>query len=241
MWQFGASFEFFSHHKCATRWFEAYLRAVAALNGLDFASTSQSVPACLKRRGIRFFSNALYSDCRGRRGVHVIRNPLMIVLSAYHSHLRTHPLHNWPELAEQRTRLIALDFESGLEETIRFLESANFHRRSAEAHAAGPLFALRTWDYEDPRFTTLRMEDLVREPAGALRSAVRRSLRFPPDEDFRFERFSDGRRIGEADASHHYRCGNESEWRSLPGHIVRTIRMTHGYVLERFYPEVLSA
>lgn len=240
MWRFWGSLDFFSHHKCATRWFETYLRSVAALNGLEFASTSRSVATRLRRRGIRFFSNALYSECRGRRGVHVIRNPLMIVLSAYYSHLRSHPLERWPELAEQRKRLAACDFETGLFETIRFLDSANFHQRSPSAHTAGPLYALKTWDYDDPDFSTLRVEDLVRAPAQHVRRATRRPVRLPADEDFGFARFSGGRPAGQTDLSHHYRSGDDREWTTLPAGIVRSIRATHGFILERFYPEALA-
>lgn len=177
-------------------------------------------------------------------GVHVVRNPFSVVVSAYFSHLRTHPVgapgEEWHELVQQRERLSALSKSEGLHATIRFLLDPAFYPATP-----GPLLAMRDWPYGDPRFVTLRMEDFVKAPVTRLMEALQRSgvgaadwVR-APDEEFAFERISGGRRIGEADVTSHFRSGDPQDWKSHldAGHLSK-IRDHCRQVLEWHYPEL---
>jgi hypothetical protein len=159
---------FLGHHKCASIWLRDYLTAVAARNGLTFAPTH--VSDALPDADIRFLANASYRfvDQQGLRGCHVIRNPMAMVSPAYFSHRTTHPTAEWPQLDTQREALLATDQDTGMAMTLDFLLRPDFHPQ-----ALGPLLALQAWDFDDPRFLTLRMEDLVAAPAARLVQSVR--------------------------------------------------------------------
>lgn len=230
-----------SHHKCATSWLHHYLQTLAALNRLTFGITHSSRLA--PTADIALISNAEYDflATKGIKGVHVVRNPLSVIASAYFSHRNSHSLDGWPQLAVQRRLLREHDQSTGMFLTTAFLERSDFHR-----DAVGPLHGLRSWDYDDPAFVTVRMEDLVRTPARLLREALTRigaatPIAFPNDSDFVFSRFSGGRQIGEADPASHYRQGGPDDWRAqLPEAVLEYVRNHLRPMLERFYPEALA-
>jgi hypothetical protein len=104
------------------------------------------------------------------------------------------------------------------------------------------LLALEGWDFDDPRFLTLRMEDLVKAPAARLSVAFafmgRDDLVLPPDAAFSFQAMSGGRRAGQVDEASHYRSGDPNDWRRhVPGPVQAAIRARFRGLLERFYPE----
>jgi len=229
-----------SHHKCATCWLHDYLQTLATINQLTFGHTHSSRLA--PTADIVMISNAEYDflATKGIKGVHVIRNPLSVIASAYFSHRNSHPADGWPQLAVQRRLLREHDRNTGMFLTTAFLERSDFHR-----DAVGPLHGLRYWDYDDPAFVTVRMEELVKTPAGLLRDAFTRigalrPIAFPNDSDFVFSRFSGGRQIGEADPGSHYRQGGPDDWRAqLPEAVLAYARGHFRPMLERFYPEAL--
>ncbi len=123
--------------------------------------------------------------------------------------------------------------------TLTFLE-----REDIADRAIGPLLSLRRWDYDDPRFVTLRMEDVVSAPTATLQpifSCLDDSrYHFPSDDEMRFLRFSGGRTVGEIDNNSHYRSGAVDTWKKeLPGTIVQYIRVRFHDLLRQFYPETL--
>ena len=171
--------------------------------------------------------------------LHIIRNPLDIVQSAYYSHLSTHPLSGWPQLEMQRRILANCSKEDGIFLTLAFLEQHEFYPRTP-----GPLHALRHWRFDDPRISTIRMEDLIADVNGVLGNRVLESLgkniRLPELEEFTFERVSGGRRVGEVDDTSHYRSGLAGKWRSeLPEAAIAYCRQNFSTVLERYYPDAL--
>jgi hypothetical protein len=234
-------FVLLTHHKCASTWLITYCAQVAVMNGLRFGHTHYSERLVEGQPDIVALSNADYSFVRNRvaSGVHVIRNPLDLICSAYYSHLSTHSLAAWPELELQRTVLRSVSKHDGIMLTLTFLERSDFY-----SGAIGPLLALRQWNFSDEAFTTLRMEDVVTDTDGTI--GVRmieifgRELRLPDEADFCFERFSDGRRPGEIDNTSHYRAGKPGTWcAELPSSAVTYIRYHLRPVFDRYYPEDL--
>jgi len=173
----------------------------------------------------------------GARPFHVIRNPMGMLLSAYYSHLTSHPLDGWAALAAQRGVLRDHDAQTGILLTLGFLESVHF-----STNTPGPLRALQSWDYDDQRMRTLRMEDVTSTPHilfGCLREAAGAVLALPDAALFSFERLT-GRRQGEVEASSHFRSGDGEEWRTgLPAAAIGYIRAHYRPLLARFYPEAL--
>jgi hypothetical protein len=235
---------FFSHHKCATLWLHTYLNRVAELNGRSFFRTNFGDALADPASDIVFFGNATYKFVSEHdlSGCHVIRNPLNLIVSAYYSHLETHPFDGgWPPLRRQRNLLKSVGKEEGMFLTLTFLERADIDSRWI-----GPLLALRQWDYADRRFETLKMEEMVARPEFFLRpilSPLNKNGRvhLPADSEMAFSNFSDGREPGDIDNSSHYRSGSEDSWKGeLPSAIVRYIRTRFDDFMERFYPDSVT-
>jgi len=176
---------------------------------------------------------SVHADARS--GIHIIRNPLDIVVSAYYSHLNTHPVDTWPRLKKQRELIKSKSAEEGIKLTAEFLALRDFDRNTP-----GPLYALRHWDYADSRFKTLRMEDVVDQPNAQLGAAL--LSRFPgavlPDENqFTFQGIT-GRKMGDVDTNSHYRDGRPGQWRQeLPKALADELRTTFAPLLQAYYPQ----
>jgi len=236
------SFAVLTHHKCASNWLIAYSGKVAELNGLSLKATHQSDVA-FDEPDITVAINANYGFARQRgwSGVHIIRNPLDLLCSAYYSHRDTHLLGSWAQLMRQRQILQAVSKSEGMLMTLAFLERVDF-----DVRVIGPFISLRCWDYADGAYATLRMEDVVADVEATLGAAFRKhfgaDLKLPEASDFVFEAFSRGRKPGELDSRSHYRLGRAGVWADeLPQAAVQYIRLHLGEVLKRFYPECLAA
>jgi hypothetical protein len=232
--------QFFTHHKCASKWLERYLKEVAFINGYSYSSTHYSSIHLPASDHITAYVNASYAMAvgLGGGGIHIIRNPLDILVSAYHSHLTTHSVLDWPELARQRSILQKSDEVSGYFLTLAFIERDDFFNG-----AVGPLHAYRHWDFSDSAFQTLRMEDVVKDLDGALGAAIRSRLfhcRLPVGQQHSFEAIA-GRPYGTTDEASHYRSGQPDQWRdALPTPVVRYVQTHYRELLEAFYPESLA-
>jgi hypothetical protein len=239
---------FFSHHKCATTWLGEILKSYSAKFGLRFYGTLLS--ACQlppdEHYDVILFTNSYYDAAAGtceewlnrsrQPALHMIRNPLDLVVSAYYSHLNTHAADRWPALARQRKILRKLDKAAGMMATWAFLERTDFHQ-----WAIGPLFALRRWNYADRRISTLRMEDLVSDQELA-RSALGSRLGQDPSEtiaQFTFEKVTGGRARGEVDDQHHYRSGRKDQWlEEMDISLAQAIYQSYQDLIDEFYPDV---
>ncbi|NEU14308.1 hypothetical protein G3T14_19565 [Methylobacterium sp. BTF04] len=228
-----------SHHKCASRWMIAYLAKTADINARSFTSVDRTDLIRPSEADWCLFGNSAYETAASRKlfGIHIVRNPLSILLSAYYSHLTSHPTDGWSKLERHRAVLRSANLVDGLYLTLAFLEQDNINDG-----AVGPLYALRRWDYSDPRFLVVRMEDAVGDPSGVLGRALgSANMKVPNDADFRFEAFADGRSIGDIRPDAHYRSGLPHEWRDvLPQPLINHCRWAYSDLLERYYPEVLS-
>ena len=97
------------------------------------------------------------------RGVHIVRDPRDVLVSAYFSHRNSHPTQDWPELVPHRQALRAANEADGL-----LLELDWRAQQFAEMAA---------WDYHDERILEWRMEELVRDPLPYLQQPRHRANR----------------------------------------------------------------
>ena len=237
----------FTHHKCGSSWLAQILEGYCAATSSALFRThlSQEAPLPSAPCDVLLFTNSDYEFCTRQdqlwmtsvspRMMHVIRNPLDLVVSAYYSHLSTHSLHTWPELAQQRSVLERLDKHAGMMATWVFLERSDFYNG-----ATGPLFAMRRWDFDDERMSTVRLEDLVADHEYA-RAQLQDLLGGDPGKvmsDLTFEKLSGGRARGEVDNRHHYRTGAApDQWRQeMEPSLARAIYEEYRALIDRFYP-----
>jgi hypothetical protein len=130
--------------------------------------------------------------------------------------------------------------ESGLFLTLAFLEQAKFFPKTP-----GPPHALRRWNFEDTRVRTVGMEDLLADVSSVLGqtlvNTMQATINLPDHEDFKFERITGGRRVGEIDEASHYRSGRPGGWRDeLPEPIIAYVRAHFHDLLQRYYPDALA-
>lgn len=232
-----------THHKCAsnplTRVLKEYSKAkgliIQAIEGSDREPVAEDCD-------ILFLSNATYAycvRCKSAPRVHIFRNPLDMIVSAYYSHLRTHDIQFWPALAVQRKVLEHLSKEQGMISTAAFLERPDFNE-----HVPGPLTALRGWNFDDNCFVNVRMEDLVRDPLECLRrvapglfDAEARSF----FDKMSFESLAHGRKLGQVDNYSHFRSGLPNQWKNeLPHDLAVSVGEAFRPMLARFYPDTLK-
>lgn len=149
----------YGHHKCATMWLQGIARRICRSLGLEFGVVydefqfEHDLPGYVAAHGVEFL---LYGSADIRyagtlpphRGVHIVRDPRDIVVSAYYSHLHSHSTQDWKELIAHREKLQGLDKDQGLAEEIRFRERSFRH--------------IESWDYGQEHVLEIRFEDVVR-------------------------------------------------------------------------------
>ena len=259
---------YFGHHKCASQYIKAVFLQTTALLGLassrvDYLSaelpleyhTREPYISLVAEHRARLLNDPASVVCLtnadsqavelleqrgGYRGFHVIRDPRDVLVSAYFSHLYSHPIRpdgGW--IAEFRRQLeAAADIEHGLQLEMDF---------NATIFAS-----MQNWDYANPRILETRYERLMIDPvaefarifnflgfdtprlgmvtlaAMALDSWRLQRLKQPrpvrstlPELALRrivrrnaFERLTKGRQPGQENMRHHYRKGVSGDWRT---------------------------
>ncbi len=259
---------YFGHHKCASQYIKAVFLHATALLGLapsrvdNFSAelpldyhTREPYITLLSEHRARLRSEPVAVLCltngdteavslldqRGDyRGFHVIRDPRDVLVSAYFSHLYSHPIRSdggW--IAEFRRQLAsAADIEHGL------LLELNFN--------ACIFASMQAWNYAHPLIYETRYETLIAEPVAEFsrifnclgiatpRWSVATLIGLLLDREFKrycdrprpqrttlprlvvrriiaryaFERHAGGRQPGQEDAHHHYRKGIAGDWRN---------------------------
>jgi hypothetical protein len=91
-------------------------------------------------------------------GFHVIRDPRDVVVSAYFSHLNSHPTENWPALIEHRERLRNVCKDDGL------LLEMDFR--------ADQFRQMLGWNYDQPNVMELKMEEMTADLYDAMVGAL---------------------------------------------------------------------
>ena len=154
---------YFGHHKSASTWFEAICQDVCRDLGLDFGLFYDStyfdndLERHLKSNPVDFvaYANADFlqiQNIKTIRGFHVVRDPRDIVVSAYFSHMYSHPTHAWPELIEYRNKLESKDINDGLHMEIDFRKDQ--------------FDEMRSWSNlsNNEAILDLKMEDITTQP-----------------------------------------------------------------------------
>lgn len=234
-------YAYFGHHKCATQWIQGIVQAVCRELDLRYCGEHRygRVPPLAH---IDFFGHANATmqivhrlNDTGYRGFHVIRDPRDVLISAYFSAKRSHPIYS-DAFARYRERLNVVDLQEGIR--------LEMDRRGAEFRA------MAEWDYANPRVYETRFELLTTRPYEGferifnflgllvpngttpsyaalarlrLKEALRRfgvhvpTGRLPHDwlavivRRHSFENLA-RRRKGQEDRSHHYRKGIPGDW-----------------------------
>jgi hypothetical protein len=152
---------FFGHHKCATSWIRDILQKVCSEIGLNFfnAHSAQNfnynIEEFVKEKEIDFlcYTNADYDYIKSLkkiRGFHVIRDPRDIAVSAYFSHLYSHPTEGWSDLVEHRNKLKQLSKYEGL------IAEINFRKKQFKE--------MYNWNYNQLNVVELKMENIISNP-----------------------------------------------------------------------------
>jgi hypothetical protein len=204
----------FGHHKCGTIWLNMILKRLCIfernqtlpVNGITRYQVTQSDIAVL------FHANTDNMVLRDTDvGVHIIRDPRDIAVSAYFSHMNSHLA--WQDLVPHRKILQTSAQSDGLLADIKW---------SAEMPKAGK--TIRIFDglgsyFKDPRVSVLRFEFLVSDPLLAIKMLMER-LQLPVMTDghikgvlhqVSFKNLT-GRELGEEDPNSHMRKGVPGDW-----------------------------
>lgn len=235
-------YAYFGHHRCATLWTAAIVKAISRELGLRVAQEDryEKLPDNMAAVDFLMHLNATRGiteqlSARGYRGFHVIRDPRDILVSSYFSDKYSHPVYR-QEFAQFRDQLQTAEFDEGLQ--------MELDRRTAEFEA------LAGWNYADPNVYETRYEIITVKPqeeftkllaflgvpmpasglpattartAIAINRVLRRagvSLRaggIPPEflkRVIEAQAFQKlaGRKKGEEDQKNHYRKGVAGDW-----------------------------
>ncbi len=228
------------HHKAATRWIRAVLTDASAatgasyrvFGGLDAGDLAAVRAGACRDYDVASIGNIDYEVIAGLphevRAFHVYRDPRDFVVSAYFSHLHSHPL--FADLAEHRRRLASLPKEDGILLDIDWTE-----------RHVGYLGRIGLWSFEDPRIMNVPMETLTADPPGGFTRAfefigfeiARRRLDAILERNS-FANLSGGRAPGSEKPDSHYRKGVPGDWKNhLTPRIERYLHEEFGNLVRR--------
>lgn len=209
------------HHKCASTWFwrhilqtlarEAGERAVevnSSWRRFDEAAFVEALDAadCIGDQNASAATvRALEMHAGSYRGVHLVRDPRDVLVSAYFSHFYSHVTDGWPELVAHRETLQGLTPEEGLLSEMMF---------------SGFVFdALAGWR-PNSNVLELRSEEVTADPLPAITGIARwfewtipaATIERVVDEAS-YEKLA-GRARGIENPHHHYRKGVAGDWKN---------------------------
>jgi len=212
---------FFGHHKCGSQWASKIFLAFARHQGQKTSKVTapkefdNDLAEFCRRRQVAFlaYTNADYGHVRElsfHRAIHLIRDPRDLCVSAYFSHLHSHPVKGWPELRAHRAILKRLPFDEGLLADMEFNQPYLTH--------------LGTWEYGNPKVLEARFEDIVHDQGAIFFHRAAAFLLFDMShhgcamdslvKSNTFRHLSGGRERGHADTHSHYRTGMIGDWRN---------------------------
>jgi len=246
---------YFGHHKCASTWLGEIFNEVSLELGLRYKIVyrEQNFNGDLRRyiteNNIDFIAyvNADFSQVAKLEnlvGIHAVRDPRDIIVSAYFSHLKTHSTQTWPELIAFREKLQQCDQETGLFHEIAFRKEQFDEMRSWKDFHGDNIMQVR---FEDITLKTYQSGLSIVEFLGLLcQERYRFSNRFKflfarvlrkiesklgvpfprilhalPAErilgivwENEFEKKAGGRKVGKENKDSHYRKGIHGDWKN---------------------------
>lgn len=149
---------YFGHHKAASSAIVSILTIICAEMGLKRGSYNNpkmfnyDLKNTIVKDNIDFllYRSVDYNyvkDLDNFKGFHVIRDPRDIVVSAYFSHLHSHPItKHWPQLVPHREKLQKVSKDEGLFLEMKFRQV--------------PFEKMYNWNYSLPNVLELKMENL---------------------------------------------------------------------------------
>jgi hypothetical protein len=163
-----------THHKTGTVWMRKVFKRVAALHALRFFAGKQTdLPSdtdIFLQHASRFDLDALPRPAY--RGVHLIRDPRDIIVSAcfYHQKSEEAWLHKPEDAFGGRT------YQEEINSYESFDEKLSFEMQNASRHVIN---AIGSWNYDDPSFLEVRYEDLIADADLRLFHEIFTFLGFP--------------------------------------------------------------
>jgi hypothetical protein len=236
-------FAFFGHHKAGTRWIGKIIRHMSQYLGLKYFTANSpkefgfDLEEYIGHHQIEFL-NYLNADIayvkqirNDFRGFHVVRDPRDIVVSAYFSHLYSHPIEGWPELVEHRKKLLTLSKDEGILLEIQFTS-----RLRTNGCDLNLFSSMENWIYGLPRVMEIKFENLITNPSNGFieifnflgflekdngsypeikidhKEAYARLLEILHNNNF--SNLAEGRIQGQQDIKSHYRKGIIGDWKN---------------------------
>ncbi|MEG3973302.1 sulfotransferase domain-containing protein [Microcoleus sp. herbarium8] len=236
-------FAFFGHHKGGTRWIGKIIRQMSKHLGLKYFTANIpkefgfDLEEYISKHQIEFL-NYLNSDIayikqirNDFKGFHVVRDPRDIAVSAYFSHLYTHPTEGWTELAEHRKILATLSKDEGLLVDIQFTS-----RLRTDGCDLNLFSSMENWMYGMPNVMEVKFENLISNTYNCCREIFHflglsedkpesdysakisqdesDAILFKIVEENNFSNLAHGRSAGTEDINSHYRKGIIGDWKN---------------------------
>ena len=246
---------YFGHHKCASTWFGSIFWDVCLELGLRYKMVYKpedfggDLARYVRDNRIDFIA---YGNADFRQvakldnliGIHAVRDPRDIVVSAYFSHLKTHSTEAWPELIAHRLKLQQCDQVAGMFHEIDFRRNQFEEMRSWNEFRGDNILEVRmeevtSRDYQSMlsivsflgllyqnRFGFSRrlehvFSKLVRSIDLRTGLPLPRILQTLPAERLLgivwqndFAKKAGGRKVGQEDKDSHYRKGVHGDWKN---------------------------
>jgi len=209
------------HSKCASQWFTSNLIKLTLNQPKEGVDTHGQNPPWLypriksifdSGRGLFISMNTSRHDIEAMesiaidfRGVHLVRDPRDMLVSAYFSHKFSHPTSHWPELVEFRKRLHVISMEAGLLAEIDFMSVA-FDALSAWKHHPSVL------ELKVEEVTLAEIEYTTKICKWLQWDVTDQAIDFVVQSGS-FEKRS-GRSKGTEDQKSHYRKGMAGDWKN---------------------------
>lgn len=152
---------YFGHHKCGSTWIASILAETCRRMRMNYAYFHSSymfqerldVFVAEHQLDALTYANAKIAHVKHMssfRGFHVVRDPRDLLVSAYFSHLYSHPTKDWPALEEHRQQLQRVSKEEGLLLEMQFSKVV--------------FDDLDSWDYAQPNVFEMKLETLAYDP-----------------------------------------------------------------------------
>jgi len=244
------------HHKCASSYVKSILNSIASILNMEIGEAMDSKELISQEKRLdkvdffyllnanRNVAKTVIENLDNVKGFHVIRDPRDLIVSAYFSHLYSHPTSGWNVLLPHRAKLESLSKKDGIIAELEFcsewmedlyswdyLENGNILDVKFEQIVEAPYLQwLKILKHLDILNEDLQVNDSIKDISMELfrriqskilvNSTLNKNEGISPYTalgivyDHRFEALTKGRKTGSEDIKHHYRKGIPGDWRN---------------------------